>query len=69
MSNWNFRDVGSFDNEAAVEDWARRNRVSPGDLKTRKGSDGRVKLEVREAAYDESNDDVFGGYDRGNGFR
>jgi hypothetical protein len=69
MSNWNFRDVGSFDSEAAVDDWARRNQVSPGDLKTRKGRDGRVSAEVRESAYDESNSDVFGGYDRRGGYQ
>jgi hypothetical protein len=37
MSNWSFREIGSFKNEAEVDEWARRNQVNPGDLKTRKG--------------------------------
>ena len=69
MSNWNFRSIGSFDNESEVDQWARRNGVDTSDLKTRKGSDGRVAAEVRESAYDESSSDVFGGYDRKGGFR
>jgi hypothetical protein len=69
MSSWSFRSVGSFDSEAEVDLWARENRVSTGDLKTRKGRDGRVELEVRESAYDESTNDIFGGFDRRSGFR
>ena len=64
MSNWNFRSIGSFDSESEVDLWARRNGVDSRDLKTRKGSDGRISAEVRESAYDESSNDVFGGYDR-----
>lgn len=69
MSNWSFRLIGSFKSEADVDQWARENRVSVSDLKTRKGRDGRVDAEVRESAYDESSNDVFGGYDRKSGFR
>jgi hypothetical protein len=69
MSNWNFRDVGSFESEADINLWARQNRISPGDLKTRKGSDGRIKAEVRESAYDGSHNDVFGGFDRRSGYQ
>ena len=69
MSNWNFRSIGSFDSEIEVDQWAKRNGVDTRDLKTRKGSDGRVVAEVRESAYDESSNDVFGGYDRKAGFR
>jgi hypothetical protein len=69
MSNWNFRSIGSFNSEADVDQWARENRVSPGDLKTRRGRDGRIEAEVRESAYDKSSNDVFGGYDRKGGYR
>jgi hypothetical protein len=69
MSNWNFRQIGSFNNEADVDQWARENRVNPGDLKTRRGRDGRIEAEVRESAYDDSTNDVFGGFDRKSGFR
>jgi hypothetical protein len=69
VSNWSFREIGSFKNEAEVDEWARRNRVSPSDVKTRKGRDGRIDAEVRESAYDDSNSDVFGGYDRRGGFQ
>ena len=69
MSNWNFRSIGSFGSESEVDQWAKRNGVDSRDLKTRKGSDGRVAAEVRESAYDESSNDVFGGYDRKSGFR
>ena len=69
MSNWNFRSIGSFGSESEVNQWARRNGVDVRDLKTRKGSDGRVAAEVRESAYDASSNDVFGGYDRRGGFR
>jgi hypothetical protein len=69
MSNWSFREIGSFKNEAEVDEWARRNQVNPGDLKTRKGRDGRIDAEVRESAYDESSNDVFGGFDRKSGYQ
>jgi hypothetical protein len=69
MSNWSFRSIGSFTSEADVDHWARENRVSPRDVKTRKGRDGRVDAEVRESAYDDSSSDVFGGFDRKSGFR
>lgn len=69
MSNWSFRPIGSFKSEADVDQWARENRVSPNDLKTRKGRDGRVDAEVRESAYDDSSNDIFGGFDRKSGFR
>lgn len=69
MTNWSFRDVGSFDNEAAVDQWARENRVDPRDVKTRAGAGGRIEAEVRESAMKGSQNDVFGGYDRGSGFR
>jgi hypothetical protein len=69
VSNWNFRQIGSFKSEGEVDQWARENRVNPGDIKTRKGRDGRVEAEVRESAYDDSSNDVFGGYDRKGGYR
>jgi len=69
MSNWTFRQIGSFGSEADVDQWARENRVNPGDIKTRKGTSGRIEAEVRETAYDESANDVFGGFDRRSGFR
>jgi hypothetical protein len=69
MSNWSFREIGSFKNEAEADEWARRNRVNPGDLKTRKGRDGRIDAEVRESAYDDSSNDVFRDFDRKNGYQ
>ena len=69
MSNWSFRSVGSFGSEAEVDRWARENRVNAADLKTRKGRDGGIELEVRESAYDDSTNDIFGGFDRRSGFR
>jgi hypothetical protein len=69
MSNWNFREIGSFDSDADVDHWARLNRVHPRDLKTSKGANGRITAEVRSSAYDESSDDDFGGFKRGTGFR
>lgn len=68
MSNWNFRSVGTFDDEAAVNLWARQNGVDARDVKTRKGSEGRVEAEVRESGYDSSNSPVFGSRDRDSGF-
>lgn len=69
MSNWSFRSIGSFQSEADVDQWARENRVDPGDLKTRRGRDGRIEAVVRESAYDDSSNDVFGGFDRRSGYR
>ncbi len=69
MSNWNFRSIGSFKSEGEVDQWAKENGVDTRDVKTRKGRDGRVDAEVRESAYDDSSNDVFGGYDRRSGFR
>lgn len=69
MSNWSFRPIGTFENDAAVDQWARMNGVSPRDVKTRKGSEGKIEAEVRESAYDDSSNDVFGGFDRKSGFR
>ena len=69
MSNWSFRSIGSFRSESEVDQWARENRVSPGDFKTRRGRDGRIEAEVRESAYDDSSNDVFGGFDRRSGYR
>lgn len=69
MSNWSFRSIGTFENDAAVDQWARMNGVNPRDVKTRKGSEGRIDAEVRESAYDDSSNDVFGGFDRKSGFR
>jgi len=68
MSNWHFRKLGSFDNDADVNLWARQNRVDPRDIKTRRGSDGKLEAEVRESAFDDSQKPVFGSYDRGSGF-
>ena len=39
MSNWHFKKIGSFNSEAEVDLWARQNRVSLSDLKTRRGRD------------------------------
>ena len=69
MSNWNFRAIGSFRSEADVDEWARLNRVSLNDVKTRKGREGKIEAEVRESAYDDSQNDIFGGFDRKSGFR
>ena len=69
MSNWSFRPIGSFENDAAVDHWARENDVDPRDVKTRKGREGRIEAEVRESAYDESKTEIFGGFDRKSGFR
>lgn len=69
MSNWTFRDVGKFDNQAEVDHWARENRIDPRDVKTRPGAGGKIEAEVRESAYKGSSNDVFGGVDRGSGYR
>lgn len=69
MSNWSFRPIGSFRSERDVDQWARENGVDSRDVKTRQGRDGRIDAEVRESAYDESSNNVFGGFDRRSGFR
>lgn len=69
MSNWSFRLIGSFTSVADVDHWARENRVSPFDVKTRTARDGGVDAEVRGSAYDDSSNDVFGSFDRKSGFR
>jgi hypothetical protein len=71
MSNWNFRSIGLFNSEGAVDQWAKENGVNAADVKTSKGADGKVAAQVRESAYDASAsaNGVFGGYDRKGGFQ
>lgn len=69
MSNWNFRSIGSFENDAAVDHWARMNGVNARDVKTRRGGEGKVEAEVRESAYDASDNNIFGKFDRNSGFQ
>ena len=38
------------------------------DIKTRKTKNGKIEADIREDAYDSSQSDVFGGYDRNSGF-
>ena len=68
MSGYSFRNLGSFENEAAVDEYARRNRIDVRDIKTRKTVNGKIEADIREEAYDSSQSDVFGGYDRDSGF-
>ncbi len=68
MSGYSYRQLGSFENDAAVDEFARRNRIDARDIKTRKTTNGKIEADVREDAYDASQNDVFGGYDRGSGF-
>lgn len=69
MNNWTFRPIGSFRSERDVDQWAQENNVDTRDVKTRKSRDGRVEAEVRESAYDESSNQVFGAFDRHSGYR
>jgi hypothetical protein len=41
VSNWNFRSIGSFNSEGAVDHWAKENGVNAADVKTNKGADGK----------------------------
>ena len=68
MSGYSYRQLGSFENEGAVDEYARRNRIDVRDIKTRWTMVGRIEADVREDAHDSSQNDVFGGYDRGSGF-
>lgn len=68
MSGYSFRSLGSFESEAAVDEYARKNRIDVRDIKTRKTMNGKIEADIREDAYDASQSDVFGGYDRNTGF-
>lgn len=68
MSGYSFRNLGSFENEAAVDEYARKNRIDVRDIKTRRTMNGKIEADIREDAYDSSQSDVFGGYDRSSGF-
>ena len=68
MSNWSFRNLGSFRNQQEVDNWAARNSVDPRDIKTRPGSDGNLDADVRESAYKDSDSHVFGRRDPSSGF-
>ena len=69
MSGYSYRTLGSFDSEAAVDDYARKNQIDIRDIKTRKNGDGSIDADVREDVFDSSSDNVFGGYSRGSGFQ
>lgn len=69
MSGYSYRNVGKFDGEGDVNEWARKNQVDSRDLKTRKNQDGSIDADVREDAYDASSSDIFGGYSRESGFQ
>lgn len=68
MSGYSLRNLGSFECEADVDEYARRNRIDARDIKTRKGSNGKIEADIREDDYDASQSDTFGGYDRNSGF-
>lgn len=56
MSGFSWRDIGSFESEADVNDWARRNGIAHGDVSTRSSNDGRVRAQVRNSAVEERSD-------------
>lgn len=68
MSGYSFRNLGSFESEFDVDEYARRNRIDVRDIKTRKGLSGKIEADIREDDYDASHSDTFGGYDRNSGF-
>lgn len=68
MSGYSFRNLGSFESEADVDEYARRNRIDVRDIKTRRALNGKIEADVREDAYDSSKSDIFGGFDRNSGF-
>ena len=68
MSGYSFRNLGTFGSEVDVDEYARRNRIDVRDIKTRKGANGKLEADIREDAYDASQSDTFGGYDRSSGF-
>ena len=68
MSGYSFRSLGSFESAADVDEYARRNRIDVRDIKTRKGVNGKLEADIREDAYDASQNDTFGEYDRNSGF-
>jgi hypothetical protein len=69
MSGYSYRTLGSFENEAEVDEYTRRNQIDVRDIKTRRGLGGKIKADIREDAYDASKSDIFGGYSRGSGFQ
>ena len=46
---WDFEDMGSFDDEAAAENWADRQGLDPRDVQSRREGSG-VKVSVRRSA-------------------
>ena len=68
MSGYSYRNIGSFESEAEVDEYARKNRIDVRDIKTRRSIGGKIEADIREDAYDASQSDVFGGYDRNSGF-
>lgn len=69
MSGYSYRTLGSFESEAEVDDYARKNQIDVRDIKTRRGLGGTIEAAVREEAYNASKSDIFGGYSRGSGFQ
>ena len=61
MSGYSFRNLGSFENEAAVDEYAWKNRIDVRDIKTRKTINGKIEADIREDAYDSSQSDLFSG--------
>lgn len=69
MSGFNFRNLGKFESDAHVNDWARHNQVDPNSIKTRRNADGSLDADIREDAYDSSHSEIFGGYSRESGYQ
>ena len=69
MSGYSYRTLGSFESEAEVDDYARKNQIDVRDIKTRRGLGGKIEADIREDVYDASKSDIFGGYSRGSGFQ
>ena len=68
MSGYSYRTLGSFESEADVDEYARKNQIDVRDIKTRRALNGNIEADAREDAYDASQSDTFGGYDRNSGF-
>lgn len=48
---WEFEDAGTFGSEKAADDYIKRNRVDPRDVRIRRKGD-EVELEIRRSALD-----------------
>ncbi|MDF0490447.1 hypothetical protein PX554_20155 [Sphingomonas sp. H39-1-10] len=48
---WQFKSAGSFADERAARDFAERNYLESGDVRTRNVG-GRIELEIRQSALD-----------------